>query len=106
MSPSIFHNEAVWFSEILFMCLNLDPTFIIQMNCNIINVIDTPFLFKTLRGGMAPSGVIFHTLGNFINDMVFGDQRVSTKKWRWWAAFSTIFWNIYSQYRMAFNIGI
>ena len=66
-----------------------------------------------LRGGMAPSGVIFrenvnflfvaqkcqvihafhkihkqnmiavietHTLGNFINDMVFGDQRVSTKK--------------------------
>ena len=21
-----------------------------------------------------------HTLGNFINDMVFGDQRVSTKK--------------------------
>ena len=93
----------------------------------------------SLRGGMAPSGVIFHenvnflfvaqkcqvihafhkihkqnmiaviethTLGNFINDMVFGDQRVSTIKWRWWAAFSSIFWNIYSQYRMPFNIGI
>ena len=77
-----------------------------------------------LRGGMAPSGVIFHenvnflflaqkcqvihafhkihkqniigviethTLGNFINHMVFGDQRVSTKKQRWWAAFSSIF---------------
>ena len=92
-----------------------------------------------LRGGMAPSGVIFHenvnflfvaqkcqvihvfhkihkqnmipviethNLGNFINDMVFGDQRVSTKKRRWWAAFSSIFWNIYSQYRMPFIIGI
>ena len=23
-----------------------------------------------------------HTLGIFINDMVFGDQRVSTKNWR------------------------
>ena len=93
----------------------------------------------SLRGGMAPSGVIFHenvnflfvaqkcqvihafheihkqnmiavsathTLGIFINDLVFGDQRVSTKKRRWWAAFSSIFWNIYSQYRMPFNIGI
>ena len=32
-----------------------------------------------------------HTLGNFVNDMVFGDQRVSTKKRRWRAAFSSIF---------------
>ena len=47
-----------------------------------------------------------HTLGNFINDMVFSDQRVSTKKLRWWAAFSFIFWNICSQYRMPYSIGI
>ena len=47
-----------------------------------------------------------HTLGIFINNMVFGDQRVSTKKRRWWAAFSSVFWNIDSQYRMPFNIGI
>ena len=37
-----------------------------------------------------------HILGDFINNMVFGDQMVSTQKRRWWAAFSSIFWKIYS----------
>ena len=42
-----------------------------------------------------------HILGDFINNMVFSDQRVSTKKRRWWAAFSSIFWKIYSHNRKA-----
>ena len=47
-----------------------------------------------------------HTSGNFIDNMVFGDQRVSTKKWRWWAAFSSVFWTIYPTNRKAIYIDI
>ena len=49
-----------------------------------------------------------HTQGNFIKGMVFGVQGVSTKKWRRvkWAAFSSIFWKMYSHYMMPYNIGM